>query len=96
MEKSKQFKISIFNKLRSFSDSNPERNAEIKKYKHISEVIDAPEIAKSNKLDFIFRGVWHDVFDLDEVKNYLMHYENDRHDSNYKRVLCAYDYKVYH
>ena len=96
LEKSKQFKISIFNKLRSFSDSNPERNAEIKKYKHISEVIDAPEIAKSNKLDFIFRGVWHDVFDLDEVKNYLMHYENDRHDSNYKRVLCAYDYKVYH
>lgn len=95
LDKAQSFKISVYQKLCVCSDKTPERNNSIKQYKHISEILNSNEIARTYKLDYIFRGVWHDILDLEEVKNYLINYSDDRNDSNYKRILCAYDYKVY-
>ena len=57
--------------------------------------MNSTDIARSYQLDYVFRGVWHDVFDLEETRQYLLNYTGSKTDTDYKRILCAYDYKMH-
>lgn len=61
---------------------------------NINEVLEADNIPESYKIEYIFYKVYSNSFDLEDLKNYLIKIDGDL-DSNYKKLLCLYDFKMY-
>jgi hypothetical protein len=62
--------------------------------KNINEVLIAENIPESYKIEYIFYKIYNNSFDLDDLKEYLLKINGDL-DSNYKKLLCLYDFKKY-
>lgn len=63
-------------------------------HRDIQSVLDDDTIVKSNKDDAIFWLIMNDKLDLFEVEEYLQNRENKK-ESQYRKLLCAYDFKKY-
>lgn len=62
-------------------------------HKSIQSIIDDENIVSSSKEDAIFYEVYKKNISLPDCKNYLINY-NDKNSTNYRRLLCLYDYMV--
>lgn len=60
----------------------------------IQSVIDDVKIAQSAKEGAIFYEVFQKNISLDECKNYLIQH-NDKNSTDYRRLLCLYDYMIH-
>lgn len=80
------------NKLGEFNKSIQQRYTG--KHQHIQDVIDDNMIKKSYKESEIFKCIMNDNINLNEVKDYLITYDNKK-STIYRKLLCAYDYKMY-
>lgn len=63
-------------------------------HNNIQSILEDDLIVKSNKDDAIFWLIMNDKLDLDDVENYLRERE-DKKESKYRKLLCAYDFKKY-
>ncbi len=60
----------------------------------IQAILDDDAVAISYKKGAILWAAWNDRIDLDELKKYLVDFDDiDKRNTTYKRLLCAYDYK---
>ncbi|NJB83136.1 SIR2 family protein [Wenyingzhuangia aestuarii] len=64
-------------------------------YDEIDKIIDDESIAKSNKPHTILWNVLNKTIKLDELEQFLKSYPNEDKDSNYRKLLCAYDLVKY-
>jgi len=62
--------------------------------KTIKDIVNNSEVCMSNIPDLICKYVLLENIDLDEVKEYLINFD-DKNITNYKKILCAYDYVKY-
>jgi len=63
-------------------------------YKTIAEIQNDDNIANYRKLEALIYSVMNDKIELDTIKKYLL--KNDfTNELDYKKLLCAYDYKKY-
>jgi hypothetical protein len=60
----------------------------------ISDIEDDNKISNSNKIGAILYSILKGNIDIDLVRDYLINYE-DKKSTDYRRVLCAYDYIKY-
>lgn len=58
------------------------------------EIIDDLNITEANKINAIIWSVLNNEFDLNDLNKFLNSMENKK-ETNYRRLLCAYDYKKY-
>ncbi|MCK1975698.1 SIR2 family protein [Jeotgalicoccus huakuii] len=58
----------------------------------ISDILKDDNIATTRKNHAIALGTYYDRLDLNDVETYLRNYEN-KNSTNYRRLLCFYDYK---
>ena len=56
--------------------------------------MDDEQISQANKVNAIIWSVWNDYLNLDDVENFLLEMK-DKKDTDFKRLLCAYDLKKY-
>ncbi|WP_419803548.1 SIR2 family protein [Mucilaginibacter sp.] len=64
-------------------------------HSRIQEINDDTNISNSSKENAIFWSIMEGKIVMDEVEVYLRNY-TDKKLSNYKKMLCAYDFKKYH
>ncbi|MEQ1320866.1 SIR2 family protein [Acinetobacter guillouiae] len=57
-------------------------------------ILDTDQIKKTYKLDAIFHFVLNDVIDLEDLKGHIESLEDDRN-SEFRKLLCLYDFKKY-
>ena len=57
-------------------------------------LLETDKIPESYKIDYIFYKVFNNLISAEELKNYLMKIDGDLN-SNYKKLLCLYDFKEY-
>ena len=60
----------------------------------IDSILETDKIPESYKIDYIFYKVFNNLISAEELKNYLMKIDGDLN-SNYKKLLCLYDFKEY-
>jgi hypothetical protein len=60
----------------------------------IDDVFQDINIPNSSKENSLFWGIMNSKFNLEDVEQYLRTYE-DKKQSNYRKLLCAYDYMKY-
>lgn len=60
----------------------------------IQEIVEDESISKSNEINSITYAILKSQIDLKEVEEYLKKYA-DKKSTNYRKMLCAYDYKKY-
>lgn len=60
----------------------------------IQSILDTDQIRKTYKLDAIFHFILNDTLSLEDLKNYIDSLEDDRN-SEYRKLLCLYDFKKY-
>lgn len=79
-------------------DKLPEINKEIptaySNFTSIDEILKSEDISISYKTGAIVWGIIAGNISLDEVEEYLRNYEN-KESTDYRKLLCAYDYKKY-
>ncbi len=92
LESSQRLKTQQLQNLTASLDRIPERC----KTDHltIDAILGDDEVSKSYKANAILWSIMNDKIPLDQIKEYLKSEEN-KNDSNYRRILCAYDYKKY-
>lgn len=61
---------------------------------NIDDILITSNIPESYKIDYIFYKVFNNSISPDDLKNYLIKIDGDL-DSNYKKLLCLYDFKKY-
>lgn len=59
---------------------------------NIDDILITSNIPESYKIDYIFYKVFNNSISPDDLKNYLIKIDGDL-DSNYKKLLCLYDFK---
>jgi hypothetical protein len=64
------------------------------KHNSIEQILADDIISRSNKVNAIFWSVYHNKIGNEDVGNYLRNV-SDRSHTNYRKLLCVYDYKVY-
>lgn len=64
-------------------------------YDSIKKIVECSELAYTNKSRAIFWSVYNDKIQLEDLKNYLEEYDNDGDETNYRKLLCLYDWKRY-
>lgn len=65
-----------------------------KEYRTPDEVINDTELSKSHQDKQIIYSIMNGSMDLEEVKEYLQGYSEEK-STSYRQILCAYDYKKY-
>lgn len=65
-----------------------------KDFNSISAVLESEE-PKSNRHHIIIYNLCEENIDLEDLKQYLLNSEIDKKDTDYRRLLCFYDYKMY-
>jgi hypothetical protein len=63
-------------------------------YINIHEIISDESVTATNKDSAIFWSTYSDKLDLEDVKQYLLLYQ-DKKCTSYRKILCAYDFKKY-
>ena len=61
---------------------------------NIDDILATTKIPESYKIDYIFYKFFNDLVSLEDLRSYLMKIDGDL-DSNYKKLLCLYDFKKY-
>lgn len=61
----------------------------------IIDIIEDENIAKTRKNYAIVLGIYHNRLDLNDVEEYLRNYDEGKNSTEYRRILCFYDYKKY-
>ncbi len=70
------------------------RNATLNNHQTIDKILDDDTITLSNKYNGILWGIMNNHLSLEDVKDYLIKFEN-KTSSDYRKLLCAYDIKKY-
>lgn len=65
-----------------------------KNHTTIFGILEDEQIAESNKINAIVKGTLQKRIDLDDLENYLKSFI-DKRQTDYKKLLCVYDYKKY-
>ena len=93
--------ITVANKLKTYQVNNLKKTKEstpniCKKKIHstIDSVLSDPEIFDSYECSSIIYLILEDKIKLDDAEKYLRNY-NDKHCTNFRKLLCAYDYMRY-
>lgn len=109
LQKSQYFPIFGFSKINTEIESTeklkaqqkdklPQINKEIpsaySSFTSIEEIIQSEEVSISYKTGAMVWGIIVGNISLDEVEKYLRNYEN-KESTDYRKLLCAYDYKKY-
>lgn len=61
---------------------------------NIDDILATDKIPESYKIDYIFYKVFNNLISAENLRSYLMKIDGDLN-SNYKRLLCLYDFKKY-
>lgn len=61
----------------------------------IIDIMKDEKIAKTRKNYAIALGIYYGRLDLDDVEKYLRNFDGDKNSTEYRRILCFYDYKRY-
>jgi len=61
---------------------------------NIDDILATTKIPESYKIDYIFYKVFNNLVSSEDLRSYLMEIDGDL-DSNYKKLLCLYDFKKY-
>lgn len=73
--------------------TDEKRNCE-NHHKIIEDILDDVSIPNSKKSDCIFHSYYCNKIVDNQIKNYLLNY-GDKTSTDYRRLLCLYDYKTY-
>lgn len=92
IEKSPKLKEQQNKKLEKIMQDLPS-NCKMK-YESIKLIVEDVEIANTNREKVILYSAMNKYIPLDELKEFLVHYE-DKTKTNYRMLLCAYDYLKY-
>lgn len=92
IESQKKLKKQQIDKLSSIESST--KSISKTKYTNVNLIMEDERITRSNKSNAIVWAVMKNDFDLDDVEKYLREY-TDKEDTNYRKILCAYDYRRY-
>ncbi|WP_074383101.1 MULTISPECIES: SIR2 family protein [Acinetobacter] len=93
LQKTEILKNQQMSKLTNNIKPNIER-FDVHNLNSIEAILASDKIPESYKIDYIFYKVFNNLILEDELKNYLMQIDGDL-DSNYKKLLCLYDFKKY-
>lgn len=93
LQKAETLKTQQRSKLTNNLKPNIER-FDVHNLNSINDILASDKIPESYKIDYIFYKVFNNLIGEDELKNYLMQIDGDL-DSNYKKLLCLYDFKKY-
>jgi len=74
-------------KLKTYIESKPNID---KTYSSIEEVLKDDNVATSYKDDYVLFSILKKTIPIEDLKKYLQNL-NDKNQTNYKRLLCAYD-----
>lgn len=64
-------------------------------HNNIIDIMKDEKIAKTRKNYAIALGIYYGRLDLDGVEKHLKNYDGDKNSTEYRRILCFYDYKKY-
>lgn len=92
IEKENILKLNQKNKLDNFLNSI--KNNCNNNHSSIKNILSDDNISKTNKESSIIYGILNRQINLGEVEIYLKNYNNKKN-TNYRRILCAYDYIKY-
>ena len=81
------------NNLKKTKESTP-NICKKKIHSTIDSVLSDPEIFDSYECSSIIYLILEDKIKLDDAEKYLRNY-NDKHCTNFRKLLCAYDYMRY-
>jgi len=84
----KQQKRNIENSLNSIHDNQK------KNHKTVKAIIDDETISKTYKFGSIIWNIFEDNLELSDVESFLKEFKQ-KNDTNYRKLLCAYDLKKY-
>lgn len=87
-------KRSQYEKIISFHSNSRKDRFENFNATDIKSILDTDQIRKTYKLEAIFHFILNDTIPLDDLKSYIESLEDDRN-SEYRKLLCLYDYKKY-
>ena len=93
LQKSETLKAQQVTKLHNNIKPNIER-FDVHGLNDIDPILETDKIPESYKIDYIFYKVFNNLISAEELKNYLMKIDGDLN-SNYKKLLCLYDFKEY-
>lgn len=92
LTKSKEYKLQQISKIEQLIKSSGQSIES--ENTSISGIMNDEKITKSNKQKAILWSIWHNKIDLDEVEKYLKEFK-DKSNTDYRRIICAYDNKKY-
>lgn len=93
LQKAETLKAQQRSKLTNNLKQNIER-FDVHNLNSINDILASDKIPESYKIDYIFYKVFNNLIGEEELKDYLMQIDGDL-DSNYKKLLCLYDFKKY-
>lgn len=93
LQKAETLKAQQRTKLTNNLKQNIER-FDVHNLNSINDILASDKIPESYKIDYIFYKVFNNLIGEEELKDYLMQIDGDL-DSNYKKLLCLYDFKKY-
>lgn len=91
IEKHESLKINQIRKIESIKEQTEHFQGN---YKSIESVISDPDVAQTNKDLTIIHGILDNKISLEDTEEYLRNYE-DKKTTNYRKLLCVFDYKKY-
>lgn len=64
------------------------------KHDNIKAIIDDDHITRGNKLNAVFWSIYNEKLEYSDIENFLENMDNKK-DTQYRRLLCIYDFKKY-
>lgn len=92
IEKSKELKEQQTSKLETYIDSI--HNSSKSSHSEIDGILDDDQISQANKINAIIWSAWNNKLEPNKLRKFLLEMP-DKKDTNYRRLLCAYDYIKY-
>ncbi|MCK1142480.1 SIR2 family protein, partial [Providencia stuartii] len=79
--------------IEHYIKTDEKRNCE-NRHEIIEDILNDASIPNSKKSDCIFHSYYNNKITDNQIKNYLLNY-GDKTSTDYRRLLCLYDYKIY-
>lgn len=81
--------------VRKISDHLGTLNCSVKtQHNNIGDIYDDDQISRASKISAVMWSAWNGRLDLDETAEFLKNLP-DKKGTDYRRLLCIYDYKMY-
>ncbi|MFF3923321.1 SIR2 family protein [Paenibacillus lactis] len=64
-------------------------------HQSINSILEDENIPQTKKLSAVILGILYERIDLSSVEEYLRDYPDNKKTTNYRKLLCVYDYKKY-